>query len=87
LSAGPVALRNRAAPGPTPTLFTEEASMQNLRRHLAQFLRDEDGPTAVEYGVMTALIIVVCIVSVTAIGTNSNNTYSYVATKAGKTGS
>ena len=36
---------------------------------------------------MTALIIVVCIVSVTALGTKSNNTYSYVGTKVGKTGS
>jgi pilus assembly protein Flp/PilA len=61
--------------------------MRNLSRHLARFLRDDEGPTAVEYGVMMALIMVVCITVVTLLGTNANNTYSYVATKAGKSGS
>ncbi len=41
-----------------------------------QFLRDEDGPTAVEYAVMLALIIVVCIVAITTLGTNANQTFS-----------
>jgi pilus assembly protein Flp/PilA len=54
---------------------------------LADFLKNEDGPTAVEYAVMLALIIVVCIAAVTALGSNSSNTYSYVGTKVGKTGS
>ena len=52
-----------------------------------RFLNDESGPTAVEYAVMMALIIVVCIASVTALGTNANNTFSYVGTQVGKTGS
>ncbi len=56
--------------------------MLPLSRCLISFLRDEDGPTAVEYAIMMALIIVVCMVSVTALGTNSNNTFSFVATKA-----
>jgi pilus assembly protein Flp/PilA len=51
------------------------------------FLADESGPTAVEYAVMLALIIVVCIVAITALGTNTNNTFSYVATKVGGTAS
>jgi pilus assembly protein Flp/PilA len=51
------------------------------------FLKDESGPTAVEYAVMLALIIVVCITAITALGTNSNNTFSYVATKIGGTAS
>ena len=51
------------------------------------FLKDEGGPTAVEYAVMLALIIVVCIASVLALGTNSNNTYSYVATQVKVKGS
>jgi pilus assembly protein Flp/PilA len=50
-------------------------------------VRSEDGPTAVEYAVMLALVIVVCIAAVTALGTNANNTYSYVAVKAKPTGS
>jgi pilus assembly protein Flp/PilA len=61
--------------------------MRKLARALVYFLKTEDGPTAVEYAVMLALIIVVCIVAVTTLGTNSNNTFSYVATKASKTGS
>ena len=44
-----------------------------------QFLRDEDGPTAVEYAVMLALIIVVCITAITTLGSNANNTFSNVA--------
>jgi pilus assembly protein Flp/PilA len=51
------------------------------------FLKDEDGPTAVEYAVMLALIIVVCIAAVTTLGTNSNNTFSYVGKRVGSTGS
>jgi len=51
------------------------------------FLKAEDGPTAVEYAVMLALIIVVCITAITALGTNANNTFSYVGTQVGKTGS
>ena len=56
-------------------------------RQVCDFLHNEDGPTAVEYAIMMALIIVVCIASVTLLGTNSNNTYSYVGTKVGRTGS
>ena len=54
---------------------------------LRKFLRDESGPTAVEYAVMLALIIVVCITAVTTLGTNANNTFSYVGTKIGGSGS
>jgi pilus assembly protein Flp/PilA len=54
---------------------------------LIRFLRDEDGPTAVEYAIMMALIIVVCVTSIALLGTNSNKTYSYVGTQVGKTGS
>jgi pilus assembly protein Flp/PilA len=53
----------------------------------AQFLKDEDGPTAVEYAVMLALIIVVCISAVTTLGTNANNTFSYIGKRVGSTGS
>jgi pilus assembly protein Flp/PilA len=44
-----------------------------------EFLKREDGPTAVEYAVMLALIIVVCLVAITALGTNANATFSSVA--------
>ena len=43
-----------------------------------EFLRTEDGPTAVEYAVMLALIIVVCIAAITALGSNANATFTTV---------
>jgi pilus assembly protein Flp/PilA len=51
------------------------------------FVKDENGPTAVEYAVMLALIIVVCITAITTLGTNANNTFSYISTVIGGTGS
>jgi pilus assembly protein Flp/PilA len=53
--------------------------MQKLVQSVASFLKREDGPTAVEYAVMLALIIVVCITAITAIGTNANKTFNNVA--------
>ncbi len=60
--------------------------MRHLRQSVVNFLKNEDGPTAVEYAVMLALIIVVCITAITALGSNANNTFSYVGTELGKTG-
>jgi pilus assembly protein Flp/PilA len=59
--------------------------MNALSHALADFLWDESGPTAVEYAVMLALIIVVCITAITALGSNANNTFSYVASQVGNT--
>ena len=53
--------------------------MKNLLRKTRQFLVSEDGPTAVEYAVMLALIIVVCLTAIQAIGTNANATFNSVA--------
>jgi pilus assembly protein Flp/PilA len=53
--------------------------MKNLMNSVVNFLQREDGPTAVEYAVMLALIIVVCITAITAIGTNANKTFQNVA--------
>jgi pilus assembly protein Flp/PilA len=61
--------------------------LTRLASAVSRFVKSEDGPTAVEYAVMLALIIVVCIVSITTLGSNSSNTFSYVATKVGATGS
>ncbi len=57
--------------------------MNKLTQSVAQFLRSEDGPTAVEYAVMLALIIVVCIVAITALGTNANKTFTTVSNVIG----
>ena len=45
-----------------------------------KFLTSEDGPTAVEYAVMLALIIVVCIGTITALGSKVDATFSNVTT-------
>jgi pilus assembly protein Flp/PilA len=47
-----------------------------LRRNLVNFLKDESGPTAVEYAVMLALIIVVCVSAITYIGGASTSVFS-----------
>ena len=51
----------------------------SLHKAVVQFLNREDGPTAVEYAVMLALIIVVCITAITALGSNANVTFSGVS--------
>lgn len=53
---------------------------RNFLNHLRRFLASEDGPTAVEYAVMLALIVIVCLVSIQAIGTNANQTFNSIAT-------
>ena len=58
-----------------------------VTRTCRDFLRSEDGPTAVEYAVMLALIIVVCLVAITALGTNANQTFGTVSASIGGTGS
>jgi pilus assembly protein Flp/PilA len=60
-------------------LVQEFGSMRKFAASVVNFLQREDGPTAVEYAVMLALIIVVCITAITAIGTNANKTFSNVA--------
>jgi pilus assembly protein Flp/PilA len=61
--------------------------MSKLFAGVQRFLTSEDGPTAVEYAVMLALIIVVCISAITFIGSTTNNTFSYVGVKIGGTAS
>ena len=58
-----------------------------IRSSVVNFLKAEEGPTAVEYAVMLALIIVVCIAAITALGTNANNTFSYVSGQVAGTSS
>ena len=61
--------------------------IKRLAAKAVRFLKQEDGPTAVEYAVMLALIIVVCIAAITTLGSNANSTFGNVslntAVKAG----
>jgi pilus assembly protein Flp/PilA len=52
-------------------------------QRVVNFIQREDGPTAVEYAVMLALIIVVCITAITALGTNANKTFTSVSNTIG----
>ena len=61
--------------------------MRTATKHLVAFLKKEDGPTAVEYAVMLALIIVVCIAAVTTLGSNANSTFSFVGSSVQPNGS
>jgi pilus assembly protein Flp/PilA len=53
--------------------------MSKLLASVRRFINDENGPTAVEYAVMLALIVVVCITAITTLGNNANSTFSNVA--------
>jgi pilus assembly protein Flp/PilA len=61
--------------------------MRKFSQSLVNFLKNEDGPTAVEYAVMLALIIVVCITAITALGTNANKTFTNVSNTLANVGS
>jgi len=50
--------------------------MRTLHQKLVKFFKSEDGPTAVEYAVMVALIIVVSIAAITTLGTKVSSTFS-----------
>lgn len=52
--------------------------MKNFADSIARFLKEEDGPTAVEYAVMLALIVVVCLGTVTFIGNSANEKFDEV---------
>jgi pilus assembly protein Flp/PilA len=54
-----------------------------LLRILKRFLASPDGPSAVEYAVMLALIVAVCLVAITSVGTNASTTFSNVASSLG----
>lgn len=53
--------------------------MKSFGKKIKRFLTSEDGPTAVEYAVMLALIIVVCLATITAVGQNANARFTDVS--------
>ena len=57
--------------------------MKKLKQWMVDFLKKEDGPTAVEYAVMLALIIVVCLAAISVLGTNASKTFSGVGSAIG----
>lgn len=61
--------------------------LSRVARPFFNFARDESGPTAVEYAVMLALIVVVCITAISTLGSNASNTFSNVALNTAAAGS
>ncbi len=61
--------------------------LTRLPQSLVNFLKNEDGPTAVEYAVMLALIIIACIGAIATLGSNANVTFTSVASVVGPSGS
>ena len=59
--------------------------LSRIKNAVVDFCKREDGPTAVEYAVMLALIIVVCIAAITTLGKNANNTFVNVGNAIGST--
>ena len=57
--------------------------MKNFAKKVQRFLVSEDGPTAVEYAVMLALIVIVCLSAIRLVGTNASATFQNVATELG----
>lgn len=53
--------------------------MKNFMTKVERFMKSEDGPTAVEYAVMLALIVIVCIASISSIGTEVNSTFDNIS--------
>jgi pilus assembly protein Flp/PilA len=56
----------------------EGFTMRKFVDSVKRFVKSEDGPTAVEYAVMLALIIVVCIAIITQVGTSASGTFNTV---------
>lgn len=57
--------------------------MKRLLQKIRRFVQSEDGPTAVEYAVMVALIVLVCFASIQAVGTNTAPVFQRAAQSLG----
>jgi pilus assembly protein Flp/PilA len=70
-------------PPKSNTLGNEPANLKRkpIMNFIKNFLREEDGVTAIEYGLIAALVGVAIIVSVTAIGTQLSAVFKVVSDK------
>jgi pilus assembly protein Flp/PilA len=63
---------------PTSHLSRKTTSMSQSLKYVVRFLQSEDGPTAVEYAIMLALIVIVCVTSIALIGTRANLVFNTI---------
>ena len=61
--------------------------MQQWINRLRRFVRSEEGPTAVEYAVILALILLVCLASIRTFGTNTKTMFTNISNSVGNVGS
>lgn len=57
--------------------------MKKFINKIEKFMKSEDGPTAVEYAIMLALIVIVCLTAIQAVGTAANTAFQNIATQVG----
>lgn len=55
-----------------------------MSKFVSRFINDESGATAIEYGLIAALIAVVIITAVTTLGKNMSTTFTNIGTELGK---
>jgi pilus assembly protein Flp/PilA len=61
--------------------------MRGLAKAVVNFLQNEDGPTAVEYAIMLALNVVLCVAAITSMGSSANKSFSNINTAFANVGS
>ncbi len=61
--------------------------MRGLTQAVVNFLKNEDGPTAVEYAIMLALNVVLCVAAITSMGSNANKTFTNINSAFANVGS
>lgn len=67
------------APGPVQTDITDQGLKELFMKTLARFLHDQSGATAIEYGLIAALIATAIVAAVTTAGTNLSATWTAIA--------
>ena len=55
--------------------------MKKFVTKVQRFMKSEDGPTAVEYAIMLALIVIVCLTAIQAVGTAANSSFENITTQ------
>jgi len=66
--------------------YMEEGIMKSVITAVKHFIQSEDGPTAVEYAVVAALVIVAAIVGISALGTGLNTWFGETGNYVGGLG-
>ena len=55
--------------------------MKSFITKVQKFMKSEDGPTAVEYAIMLALIVIVCLTAIKAVGDAANSAFGDVTSQ------